>query len=69
MRLALMQLRQLFLAEIVATFSSRHPDYAILAGRVYTSYIHKRVPKQFSVWALSQDICELTVHSVWHIAF
>ncbi|KAI1782644.1 briggsae CBR-RNR-1 protein [Ganoderma leucocontextum] len=45
---------QIFLAEIVSTFSARHPDYSILAGRVYVSYIHKRVPKRFSTWVFYQ---------------
>nr|VWO98948.1 N/A [Ganoderma boninense] len=42
-----------FLAEIVSTFCARHPDYSLLAGRVYASYHHGRIPKQFSSWVLS----------------
>ncbi|PIL31863.1 hypothetical protein GSI_06567 [Ganoderma sinense ZZ0214-1] len=42
----------IFLAEIVSSFSSHHPDYSILAGRVYVTYHHKRVPKLFSAWVL-----------------
>ena len=41
---------QNFLAEVVASFSARHPDYSLLAGRVYTRYIHAKTTKQFSHW-------------------
>ncbi|PIL26242.1 hypothetical protein GSI_11998 [Ganoderma sinense ZZ0214-1] len=44
-----------FLAEIVSTFSARHPDYSVLAGRVYTCYHHRRVAKRFSSWVLSYE--------------
>ena len=50
---------QVFLAETVSTFSSRHPDYSILAGRIYVAYIHKRVQKRFSEWVFSQDRCTI----------
>ncbi|KAI1786389.1 CBN-RNR-1 protein [Ganoderma leucocontextum] len=56
--------RQIFLAEIVSTFSARHPDYSILAGRVYVSYIHKRVPKRFSSWVFHQANSKYTAVSL-----
>ena len=36
------------MAEIIAGFSVRHPDYHLLAGRVHTCLIHKGVDKSFS---------------------
>ena len=41
---------QIFLAEVVASFGARHPDYSLLAGRVYTRYIHAKTTRQFSNW-------------------
>ena len=40
-------LRQAFLAETVATFGARHPDYSSLAGRIYAAYLHKQTPRSF----------------------
>ena len=30
--------------------SSAHPDYSVLAGRIFTVYLHKRIDKSFSDW-------------------
>jgi len=35
-------------AEIAAILTSRHPDYAILAGRLALSNLHKTTPSSFS---------------------
>merc|ERR1719435_371221 len=35
-------------AEIAATLTTRHPDYAILAARIAVSNLHKETQKKFS---------------------
>ena len=47
---------------MVSTFSSHHPDYSILAGRVYTAYIRKRVTKRFSTWVEQRSLGLFMTH-------
>ncbi len=35
-------------AEIAATMTTRHPDYAILAARIAVSNLHKETKKTFT---------------------
>ncbi len=35
-------------AEVAATMTTKHPDYAILAARIAVSNLHKRTRKAFS---------------------
>ncbi|KAI0711641.1 alpha subunit of ribonucleoside diphosphate reductase [Earliella scabrosa] len=41
------------IASTIANFSSRHPAYLLLAGRVYIADIHKSVGRSFGEWILA----------------
>jgi len=47
-------------AEIAATMTTRHPDYAILAARIAVSNLHKETQKKFS------DVIS-TLHNMKHV--
>ena len=55
-------------AETVASFATHHPDYAVLAGRIEVSKLHKETNSSFSVVVMSlrsiisRDMCDI-VHS------
>lgn len=44
---------QLYTASAAAVFASKHPDYSLLAGRVYVAVLHKYTPESFSDWAIA----------------
>ena len=48
---------QTFLADTLASFSARHPDYSILAGRVYAAHLHKQIPRALSDCVRKLDAC------------
>ncbi|KAI0734991.1 putative ribonucleoside-diphosphate reductase large chain [Earliella scabrosa] len=43
---------QIHTARIIDKLSTKHPDYSLLAGRVYTSNLHKRIDKTFTDWIM-----------------
>merc|ERR1719361_2423649 len=47
-------------AEIAATLTTRHPDYAILAARIVVSNLHKETKKVFS--EVVQDLRNIVSH-------
>merc|ERR1719266_1242441 len=47
-------------AEIAATMTTKHPDYAILAARIVVSNLHKETKKQFS--EVIADLFNMTSH-------
>ncbi len=51
-------------AEISATMTTRHADYAILAARIAVSNLHKETKKNFS--EVVKDLCEMVNESTGH---
>lgn len=49
-------------AEITATLTTKHPDYAILAARIAVSNLHKETKKVFS----GELRCMTRFISMWH---
>ena len=47
-------------AEIAATMTTKHPDYAILAARIVVANLHKETKKVFS--EVMKDLYEMTSH-------
>ena len=41
---------KVFASTTVAGYSSRHPDFSALAGRMFVAFIHKNTEKVFSEW-------------------
>lgn len=46
-------LSKLHVAATAAASATKHPDYSLLAGRVYVAALHKYTVKSFSEWVLS----------------
>ncbi|KAI0717705.1 ribonucleoside-diphosphate reductase large subunit [Cerioporus squamosus] len=44
---------ELHAATTVAAFSTKHPHFSLLAGRMFVALLHKKTAKKFSYWFLS----------------